>query len=793
MDSSSKEHHYPNNNGNNGFYSGSQFNPSFQNQNNFEDDEIDLFKLFSTLLQHKWTLLAFVGVFSIIAAFLAIYQTPIYKSEGTIFISESKNRYSYAGSDLSNLLTTTYGIGVGSTIANELQILKSRTLSRELADSIMHKEFSEAGNKFPVLWRAYPDDSTTTHIDTVALRIRDNLTAEQIDQETDIVRIGFESPLPEEAAYMVNLTMDTYSKLSTEQNRSMASSALKFLKGERDNIQQQLAETENQLRVFMDTSNLLAVDAQTEQLINNISTLETRKQEIQVQLVATNSAISSYENQLEQIKPGLADQISESLGPQLVNFQFNLAELQTEKLMLLQRNPELKDNPDHPELVRINNQIEATRAQIKSIADRLINSSSSLALSFLGSESGGIAEKIIQINEKLIQLRVEKSQYETQISALNERAEMFNRQFENLPQEIIELARLKRDVKINEELYLLVSNQYAEMSLWERTQFGMGRPLDYAIVPHNPIKPQKKLWVLIGFLLGGILGVGFIFIKEALDDTIKSADAVKNYKVPFLGNIPDFNIIDSFDPNKKQYIQGKSLSNQLLTFLDHVSPISEAYRRLRINTVYANPDRDYKVIMVTSSTKSEGKSTIAANLAVTFAEAEKSVLIIDLDLRRPTMHKIFGENREPGLVELLFDLEDYNTTIKETIAPNVDLLTVGKKTPEPASVLDSKRLKDIIDKLKEKYDHIILDTAPYGIISDSASLLRLTDGIIVVSRFATTTNKELEFTLNGLKQLNAEIVGLVLNAFDPKKSSDYYTNYYYYKRAYSDYYEENKA
>ncbi|HBQ58087.1 MAG TPA: hypothetical protein DD671_00240 [Balneolaceae bacterium] len=331
------------------------------------------------------------------------------------------------------------------------------------------------------------------------------------------------------------------------------------------------------------------------------------------------------------------------------------------------------------------------------------------------------------------------------------------------------------------------------MNLWERTQFGMGRPLDYAVVPNNPIKPQKKLWVLIGFLLGGILGVGFIFIKEALDDTIKSSDALRSYKVPFLGNIPDYNIIDSFDPGQKQYVQGKPVSNQLLTFLDHISPISEAYRRLRINTIYANPDKDYKVLMVTSSTKGEGKSTIAANLAVTFAEAEKSVLIIDLDLRRPTMHKIFGENKEPGIVEMLFDTAGFDSTINPTIAPNVDLLTVGKKTPEPASVLDSRRLKDVIDKLKDKYDHIILDTAPYGIISDSASLLRLTDGIIVVSRFATTTHKELEFTLNGLKQLNAEIVGLVLNAFDPKKSSDYYTNYYYYKRAYSDYYEEDKA
>ncbi|MEX0845405.1 MAG: polysaccharide biosynthesis tyrosine autokinase [Balneolaceae bacterium] len=790
MSSPINEHHYPNKNGNNGF---NQITDSFNQQNNNAEDEIDLFKLFGTLLRHKWTLLVFLFVFSAIAALMAINQLPIYSSEGTIFISESKNRYSYAGSDLSNLLTTTYGIGVGSTIANELQILKSRTLSEDLADSIIAKEFTATGKKYPVLWKAYPEDSTTTGRDTVAMRIRQTIKAEQIDRETDIVRIGFESPLPEEAAFISNLTMDTYSRLSTAQNRSMASSALNFLRSERDKIETALEITEDQLRAFMDESKLIAVDSQTEQLIQNISVLESKKQEIQVQLVATNSAINTYENQLEEIKPGLADQFSESLAPRLTNIQFALAELETEKLLLISKNPELKDNPNHPELQRIDNQIAEAQNQIKNIAERLINSSSSLSLSFLGSETGSIAEKIIKINEKLVELHVQQSQFETQVEALSERIQVFDREFDHLPEDIISLARLKRDVKINEELYLLVSNQFAEMSLWERTQFGMGRPLDYAMVPKTPIKPQKKLWVLIGFLLGGILGVGFIFVREALDDTVKSSESLKRYKIPFLGNIPDFKIIDSFDSTEKQYVQGKPVSNQLLTFLDHVSPISEAYRRLRINTVYANPDKDYKVIMITSSTKGEGKSTIAANLAVTFSEAEKSVLIIDLDLRRPTLHKIFGENKEPGLVELLFDTAGFETIIKESIAPNVDLITAGKKTPEPASVLDSKRLKSIIDELKTKYDHIILDTAPYGIISDSASLLRLTDGIIVVSRFATTTHRELEFTLDGLRHLNAEILGTVLNAFDPKLSSDYYTNYYYYKRAYSNYYEDDSV
>lgn len=195
------------------------------------------------------------------------------------------------------------------------------------------------------------------------------------------------------------------------------------------------------------------------------------------------------------------------------------------------------------------------------------------------------------------------------------------------------------------------------------------------------------------------------------------------------------------------------------------------------------------MLMISSSSKGEGKSTIAANLAVTFTGSDKKVLIIDLDLRRPTQHKIFGENREPGLTDILFGTTSKEEIIRSTIAPNVDLITVGRKTPEPASILDSRRLKQLIEDLSNDYDHIILDTAPYGIISDSASLLRLVDGVLLVSKFNVTTRREMEFTIDGLNHLNADIVGVVLNAFNPKKSTDYYTNYSYYQRTYSEYYK----
>tara|TARA_R110002124_G_scaffold280092_1_gene453185 strand:+ start:22777 stop:25113 length:2337 start_codon:yes stop_codon:yes gene_type:complete len=751
------------------------------------DEEIDLLKIFNILLLHKWKLIGIVSIFTVLAVVYALLQTPIYESKGTIIISESKNRYSYAGAGIENLLTSTYGIGVGSTIANELQIMKSRKLSLDLADRIEALTYDDNGRKFPILWRAYPEDSSTVALDTIAMRYRALITFEKPDPSADIVEISFTSPLPTEAAIIINLTMDTYSALSTEQNRTMAVSALDFLRTERAKLEEELVSTEDSLQKFMNRTMLIAVDPQAEEIISTIADLEVEKQKLEVGLVAVNSGITQYENQLNEIKPGLADQYSEAIGPVIVRYQYALAELETNKLLYLTKNPNIAEN--NPELVRIEREIEQVKKQIKDRTNNLLASGSDLYLSFMGDGEGAITQRISAITQTLIELKVQQAQLETQGNVISKRYLEVNNKFEELPDEIIQLARLKRNVRVNEEMYLQVSAQFSEMSLWEKTQFGLGRPLDYAIPAKKPIKPKKKIIVVIGFLLGGIFGVGFILVSNMVNDSINSTDALKAFDPPLLGTIPDFAVIGDVDPSERQFIGDKSVSNQLITFFDHISPISEAYRRLRINVVYANPDKNYKVLMVTSATKGEGKSTVAANLAVTFTGSEKKVLVIDLDLRRPTLHKVFGENREPGLTDALFNSSGNYDVVLHTVAPNVDLITAGHKTPEPASVLDSKKLKELIDRYSSEYDHIILDTAPYGIISDSASLLRLVDGMIIVSRFNVTTKRELQFTLNGLKHLNADVLGIVLNAFNPKKSSDYYTNYNYYQRTYSEYYK----
>lgn len=757
-----------------------------------DPDEIDLKQLFFTLWRHKWLIIASVMIFSILAGVIAYSVTPIYRSDGSLLISQPQNSYSMAGgSDLASLLSSTYGIGMGSTIANELQILRSRKLSLEMADSLLERRFMKNGLQYPVLFRSYPNDSTVTTQDTVAMRIRERISFTQVDREADMIEIAYESPSPIEAANMVNLSMELYTGLSTRQNRRAANSAVEFLKNERQRFKNQLRQTEEQLKEFMNEENLVQVEAQTEELIQRMADLEARRQEARVKLVAANSAIQQYQQQLKEIKPGLAEQYADAIGPNMVRLQYQLAELEIKRMQLLANNPSLQNTDTPPKALRvIDEKIALYRNKIRKLTENLISEGDQY-LGFLVGADGNIAMAVSDLNKKLIELQVEKEQYLAQVEVLDKQLAELNTFFNNLPDNIITLARLKRDVAINEQLYLTVSQQYAEMSLWKETQFGLGRPVDHAFIPQKPVAPNKKLYVLVGFILGGILSVGYVFVYEAFNTKIDGVEKLKEMGPPLLAVVPDMDEYFKEHQGGKVNIQGKKISSGLVTLLDTVSPISESFRRLENNIIYSNPDQKLKTLMVTSSTKGEGKTTVTSNLGVVLAEAGYNVVIVDMDLRRPNLHNAFGLRSAPGIVETLFDDISVEEALQPTLLSNLHILSAGNRPPNPSAVTQSKAFLETIKKLEEQFDFVLVDTPPYGIITDASAMVHQTDGVVVVSRFNETTESQLVHTLESLRNVNANILGTVLTAFDYHKTSDHYYNSNHYRQLYEDYAKYN--
>lgn len=760
-----------------------------KNQNSTNDDEIDLSKLFSVLWRYKFLLAAFLVIGSLGGYIVANSMTPIYRSEGRLLIQEVRNQYSYASSDLNSLMTNAFGVGRGSTIANELAVMRSRSFMDRVAGNIIDIAGDDS-ETYPIIEatdeEGQPRPATP---EEVRMRLLGGVTFERVDQETDVVSIGYESPSPTEAKTVIDEVIDTYNSFSTFENRRMSREGLNFLEQELNEVQEELRRSEEEMRAFMNEEGLVALDEQTSQSIKLLSELETRLSTAQVEKVAAQQAIERYRNELEEIRPGLGEQITKGYGPQVNRLQFAISELQTERELLLSRNPVLREQPElEPRLGDINRRINELEQQVRETVNNLIEQDERF-LGLLGSFDGNIITNISELRRNLIELEVKESQLIAQEDVLQEKINQIDATFDRLPDNMTRFARLRRNVELNSELYVMLERQTAEVGIWEQTQSGFGRIVDYGNDPQMPTKPNKKLLLLLGFVLGGVAGLGFVAIREFTSTEISSVEHLQEKGMQVLAVVPDLQRIikKNFNGQKQVSVQKHSISTDLISFLDPISPPSEAYRRMFNNIIYAQPDNPYRVLICTSAVQGEGKTTTISNLAAITAESGFKTIVIDCDFRRPRLHSEFGLAQDKGVSDWLFSEQELEDVIKPSVIPNVSIITSGRKVPNPANMVQSKRMKELIQELKQRYDYVYIDAPPYGIITDAAPLMRQCDGVILMARFMQTQIGQLDHTVENLNAINANVIGCVLGAYDPKKSTGYGYTESYYKYSYKSY------
>lgn len=757
------------------------------------DKDIDLKQITLLLWAKKWFIGGCILLCGILGYVIAANMTPIYQSKGSLLITTDTGPQLISGGGLSSLMSSAFGFGGSSSIKNALAILQSRSMSLAIADSLLEERYMKNGKLFPVLYNSYPNDSTVALKDTVASRLREHLIFKRIDTGTDLITIVYESPSPWAAAHVVNVTMDVYTQFTAKRKRSEASAGVQFLKQERSRIRDSLYQAEEALRKFMNKTGLLQVDTQTEELIKQSVSLKAKLYEIKAKLKAAKSAITKYEQKLNEIKPGLAKQLASATTSNMKRLQVQLAELKFKKTRLLARNPGLRKQVPVPHnLARLNRKINDYEQKIENLIQKLVIKGNQY-LSFLAPDM--VTKNIAEINKNLIRLRVEKQQYKAQINVLNERIAKVEQFFNQLPDNMIKLARLKREVKLNEKIYATITQQYAETKLLEQTQFGSATPIDTGYIPDKPAKPHTLLFILIGFILGGIGSIGFVLVRDTLNDKIDGIAKMHRLSEPLLAVIPQLDdyVKEHHSGKKKVTVQDKQISTKLVTVLDRTSIISESFRKLQNRLIYAHFDRQQKSVAFTGADHGAGKATTIANLGVVLAKAGFKVAIVEADLQQTTIHDFFGMERSPGITEMLFDDLMLNDAIKETVVPGLSILTAGRSPSNSSTVMQSKPFLQTIEKLKKTFDYVLVDTPPFGITTDSSALIRQTDGVVVTAQFKRTTEAQLDRTLEELYRIKAPILGTVLTGFDYKHSSDYSANSNNYKKAYKAYNEYSEG
>ncbi|MDA2910030.1 polysaccharide biosynthesis tyrosine autokinase [Nitrospiraceae bacterium AH_259_D15_M11_P09] len=414
-----------------------------------------------------------------------------------------------------------------------------------------------------------------------------------------------------------------------------------------------------------------------------------------------------------------------------------------------------------------------------------------------------LGQKISHVQEEMVrELKAKIKDLTSREAALEEQIAQYRDQYFSFPKAVIALARLEREVKVSSDLYASLKVTHQELLIKGSEQIEEVMIIQPAVTPSKAVNaPDHQLNVLVGSLMGVFLGILVAFMRESFDTSIATIEGVEEFiKVPVLGVIPRFEDKELQEAAAKELPpdvapETLNLLSKLICLFNPKSILSEGYRSLRTNIQFASMDQNVKSMLMTSVGLGEGKTTTVVNLAITMAQDGKRVLLVDADLRRPTLHAHLGLAREPGLTEVLMGVTPWQEAVRTVTdlmmgtlgvdrvlsipgLDNLHVLTSGAVPSNPAHYLNLPSVPDLIRELQEEYDMVLLDTPPILPVADAVLLSSSVGGVILVyqvGRIARDALKRAKFLLD---HAQAKVIGMVLTNVRAEITPEY--GYYRY-------------
>lgn len=754
------------------------------NNNQIQNDEIDLKDLFKTIMKYKYIIALFAIIFTLAAAVFAYVKPSVYSSFATIELQEEKNSF-----NADDALKQAFS-GGSVNVENQIEILKSKSLQDKAIKELFLKtryftvknyrqrEFYK-NSPFIVLDKVIEDTvyGTTfnlTPIDDESFRLeikpiskyskRGILALLGVQPLEDYELITYDKVHKYDENIVTewfNFSIKKFAPLEEEEysfsfvHPSIASN-IYF-----NNLSvSQVSELSSILRISIEDG----VSLRAKDLLNSLfkAYLEQeviRKTEvanlsldfIDNQLAEINTKLKSSESDLETYKEAndvivLSDK-AKTVTQQLVEYESKLQEISVEENILNNLLQYISNNQNLSGLTvgSINFADPALAILIKNLHE-LSTQKDTLLLDYteLHPDVQKLNKSIASLRRQIIgSLQSNLKQLQQRKSASNELINGYKRSLETLPKQERELTRLNRHFSVNEKVYSFLLEKRAETAILKSSTISNARVLDEALNFNKPIKPKRVLIVLVGMILGVIFGLAYAFLREFFNNTIKNTEEIEKYStMPIYGVIP-------FNKGKKT----KSI-------------FEEAFRSIRTNLQFLPQNEKSRVISITSSVSGEGKTTISAKLAEIIAQTDKKVIVLDLDLRKASVHKEFGIPNNIGMSNYLTHQNTLEEVIKKTNAANVDVITTGILPPNPSELILTDTMKNLLDELKKSYDYIIMDTPPVGLVTDALILMNYSDISFTVVR-ANYTRKEFIKNLDRLsKEHSHNHVGMILNGVE---------------------------
>jgi len=583
-------------------------------------------------------------------------------------------------------------------------------------------------------------------------RLRDCLMIEQV-KDTRLLSVKAESSDPERAARIANAVANAFSAYHLQRKLALNNEAFAFLDGQKKEQEKRVLECETALQDFREKTQTVSLDVEDPnnpvlyrhaQLNQKLTTVRLARLEAVAQfavveeaLAASGDSLRADNEQLFALPSVRADEMVSKLRTQLIDAETRLTQLSATY------------GPAHQ-------QVQAGTAAVT-----LLRTELHAALSHV---VGSLAAELETLTSQQHEL---EQQYQEE-----------NRRALDLARNSLAFRRLANDSQRQEKLFEVLVERLREVDLttdYAKTNLEV---IEAADPPRTPCRPRKALALALCALAGLVLSAGAAFVLEFIDDTVKTPEDLEDrVGIPVLGFVPSMDE-DEPEPDGDYH---RSLS----VLADPGSHVTEAYRSIRTNLFYSAPAEDTKVIVVTSGSPGDGKTTTATNLAVTIAQSGKRVLLVDADLRRPMVRKIFGLAPGKGLSGVLVGETDFHDAVQQALhdgepIENLDILPSGPKPPNPAELLESDAMRTLIEAARASYDRVIIDSPPALFVADTSIVAGISNAVILVVKSGTNPRSMAIRAKEQLRSVNARILGGILNDVLIERLGYYDSGYSYY-------------
>lgn len=721
----------------------------------FEEKEINLREYFLVIIKRRWMILSIVLFLVTITGIYSYLQTPTYRSSSTIYI----DRLNY--NIVPEVVSEQYSWqSYDSFFRTQYKLLKTKALAERVVMrlNLTAADFADPKDRAKVKTATSPEQAALQQRE-IADQLVGMVEINPI-KDTTLCEIAFVAKDPKMAMVLANAWANEYVDYSLSSQYEYTQKAEEMLVDQVKELQKDIVEKERLLQDYSSEKQVVKLSDDRSMSADTLEALNNSLSE------ATQQRISAEVHYRDMRMHGKNSVPEVSANAVVVQLKGELSTLEQKYIALGK-----VYKPEYPEMARLRSQMEQLQKRIDQESDDAfakVLAAAQASYTEASSKEGALLAQIDTAKRSTIESNRKEVSYDRLKVELDNKKALL-------------------DTLLKKQSETGVSVQVKEK---KATTI---RIVERAEVPIDVYKPNISRNIYFSLMMGLIIGIGMAFLLEYLDSSLKNGEDVSRHtQLPFLGIVPTYTIGEDHSNDRsggvkavvKQEDQSHSPSEatDLLTLYNPNSIASEAFKTVRTSLLLSFPEAPPRTILVTSSRPGEGKTFVACNLAISLAQLDKKVILVDADMRNPRIHRVWGLKNENGLSHYLTSDVKLADVTRASKSRGVSLITSGAKTPRPAELIASKRLERLLQDLQGEYDHIIIDSPPLIPVADSLILAAKVNCVVMVIQGGVTPRDVVNMAKQKLAKSDAVMAGVVLNNIDltdPYYYYRYYTNYGY--------------